>query len=325
MNLIEIARRPWFRWGVRALVLVSVGWGVSHTLRKGIDQLGQHEWHVQGGWLAAAGAIYLAGLMPMAWFWRRALAACGLHPSWSVTLWAYFLGHLGKYVPGKVMVVVLRVGALGQAGTSKRLAVVSTLLETLTLMSVGGCLAAVLATFVLHLDARLTALAVALAVVAALPTLPPIARRLAGSGASEPPVANSAPPAPQAAEPALMGITSGLLAIGWLSSIVCWVLLGASLWAALRSVGVVVPLIGELPLLVAAVSLAIVAGFLSLLPGGIGVRDALLMQLLAPLCGDANALIVAVLVRLVWLVSELATCGILYIGTRSEERGASGP
>jgi glycosyltransferase 2 family protein len=63
-----------------------------------------------------------------------------------------------------------------------------------------------------------------------------------------------------------------------------------------------------------------VTGFLSLLPGGIGVRDALLMQLLAPLCGDANALIAAVLVRLVWLVSELAACGILYVGARNSQR-----
>ena len=39
-----------------------------------------------------------------------------------------------------------------------------------------------------------------------------------------------------------------------------------------------------------------------------------LMQLLAPVCGDANALVAAVLMRLVWLVSEVAACGILYIG-----------
>ena len=44
------------------------------------------------------------------------------------------------------------------------------------------------------------------------------------------------------------------------------------------------------------------------------------MQLLAPLCGEANALIAAVLVRLVWLVSELVACGILYIARRN--RGA---
>jgi glycosyltransferase 2 family protein len=319
VNLVQIARRPWFRWGVRALVLLAVGWGVSHTLQKGIDELARHEWHLQSRWLVAAGLLYLAGLVPMAWFWRRALAACGLRPSWPVTLRAYFLGHLGKYVPGKVLVIVLRVGTLGRAATSLRPAVVCTVLETLTMMSVGACLAALLATFALHLDAKLTVLAAAMAVVAVLPTLPPIARRLAGSAASQSSLANASSDSTANGELALTGITARLLATGWLAAIVCWTLLGTSLWATLRSIGVAVPLVDELTLMMAAASLAVVAGFLSMLPGGIGVRDALLMQLLAPLCGDANALIAAVLVRLVWLMSELAACGILYIAARSEE------
>jgi uncharacterized membrane protein YbhN (UPF0104 family) len=99
--------------------------------------------------------------------------------------------------------------------------------------------------------------------------------------------------------------------------------LGWSLWATLRAIGVVdLEPIRHLPLLVAAVALAVVAGFASMLPGGLGVRDALLMQLLAPHCGSANALVAAVLVRLVWLVSELAACVILYVGARSREPGA---
>jgi len=60
-----------------------------------------------------------------------------------------------------------------------------------------------------------------------------------------------------------------------------------------------------------------VAGFMSQLPAGLGVRDALLMQLLVPACGEANALVVAVLMRLVWLVSEVVVCGILYIGAKT--------
>ena len=256
------------------MVLVVVGWGVSRTLRTGISELGQHEWHVQGGWLVAAGALYLAGLVPMAWFWRLCVVACGLRPSWPIALRAYFLGHLGKYVPGKVMVVVLRVGALGRAATSLRLAVVCTVLETLTMMSVGACLAAVLASFVLHLDMKLTALAAAMAVVAALPTLPPIVHRLAGMAAKQSPLPDI-PPAPVAdGDTKLTGITARLLATGWLAAIVCWTLLGVSLWATLRSIGVDAQLPADLPLMVAAVSLAVVAGFLSMLPGGISVRDA---------------------------------------------------
>ena len=74
--------------------------------------------------------------------------------------------------------------------------------------------------------------------------------------------------------------------------------------------------VSSLPLLVAAVSLAVVGGFVSMLPGGFVVRDALLLELLSPTCGSANALIASVLLRLVWLVSELTICGILELVKR---------
>ena len=60
-----------------------------------------------------------------------------------------------------------------------------------------------------------------------------------------------------------------------------------------------------------------------MLPGGLVVRDALLMQVLASECGQANALVAALLLRLVWLVSELAICGILYVGAKSRKQGAA--
>jgi uncharacterized membrane protein YbhN (UPF0104 family) len=50
-----------------------------------------------------------------------------------------------------------------------------------------------------------------------------------------------------------------------------------------------------------------------MLPGGLGVRDAFLIELLARDYGAANAVVVTVVLRLVWLVTELVVCGILYI------------
>jgi uncharacterized membrane protein YbhN (UPF0104 family) len=70
-----------------------------------------------------------------------------------------------------------------------------------------------------------------------------------------------------------------------------------------------------------------VAGFAALTPAGLGVRDAILMEFLAPVfTADqaATALVSAVLVRVVWLVAELAFSGILYFvptGMGEEEGG----
>ena len=93
------------------------------------------------------GLFYLGGAIPMAWFWWRVLAALGQHPGWRTTLHAYFLGHLGKYVPGKALVVVIRVGLLRPRVSSVRLTMASVLVETLTLMAVGAALGAALLRF----------------------------------------------------------------------------------------------------------------------------------------------------------------------------------
>jgi uncharacterized membrane protein YbhN (UPF0104 family) len=89
------------------------------------------------------------------------------------------------------------------------------------------------------------------------------------------------------------------------------------MWAPLRAIGIeYVRAIANLPLLVAVVALSIVAGFVSMLPGGMVVRDALLFELLSTACGEADALVAAILWRLVSLVAELAICGILEVAKR---------
>jgi hypothetical protein len=233
---------------------------------------------------------------------------------------------LGKYVPGKALAIILRVAAVGKWVRSLRTAIVSALLETLTMMAVGAFLAAALSIVVLRLEARLAMLAAAMAVVAGLPTLPPIARRIARIGivrVQQEDALALPRTAPADANATLHGIDWHLLTIGWIASSLCWLLLGLSLWTTLRAIGVAsVHPLGDLPMFISAVAFAVVAGFLSLLPGGLGVRDAVLMQLLAPACGDANALVAAVLLRLVWLVSEVLVCGILYVTARWEQHGA---
>jgi uncharacterized membrane protein YbhN (UPF0104 family) len=313
-------------WTLWAIVLVLVFVSVRGTVRAALAELSQYHWRVRPLWLIAAGLVYAMGLVPMAWFWHRALAALGQAPPWPATLRAYFLGHIGKYVPGKAMAVVLRVAGVRKWVASLRIALVSSLLETLTMMAVGAFLAALLTALVLRLEPRLAALALAMAAAAGLPTLPPVARRLARVGlerVKQNSEIETADPVAIDARASLEGINFRLLAEGWGAATVCWMLLGLSLWATLTAIGVEqVQLLEDIPRLIAAVAFAVVAGFLSLLPGGLLVRDALLMELLAPVCGEANALVAAVLLRLVWLVTELAVCGILYVAARSKGQGA---
>ncbi|HEY4234650.1 MAG TPA: lysylphosphatidylglycerol synthase domain-containing protein [Lacipirellulaceae bacterium] len=324
MVLILPKWRRWWTAVVELVVVAVVAVAVSSTLRTAVNTLVVEPRQVSPGWLVAAGLLYLGGSLPMAWFWWRTLLALGQRTGAAAALYAYLLGHLGKYVPGKALVIVIRVRMLRPRITSVRLGLASVLVETLTLMAVGAGLGAALSGFVLNFDGRVTAIAILVAILASVPALPPIARRIAGKAVGDfRAVAAAQRSDADSAKAIRLGITFRLLTSGWIAAIACWVLWGLSLWATLRAIGVgTLDPIRDLPLTVTAVSLAVVGGFVSMLPGGLIVRDALLLELLSPACGPANALLAAVLLRLVWLVSELGICGILELGKRGWGLGA---
>ena len=310
---IATSRRWWLRLA-KILVALIVAAGVSRTVQQALRELTAHAWHVAPAWLLLAAALYLIGLLPAAWYWYRILTAMGQRPDWSACVSAYYIGHLGKYVPGKAMVVVLRTALVVGPRVAVHTAVVAVFLETLPLMSVGALWAAVAAFIHGAGVTQWTVLAGILVVAAGVPTLPPVFRFLARK--LRWPLSRRAAVSGTRAAPnvdQLRQITLTTFAQGWLAATISWLLLAWSLWAVLRSLGVedAQPLV-DLPLLVAAVSLSVVAGFLSLLPGGIIVRDAILIEYLAAWLTPASALLAAVLLRLVWLMSELLLSAILY-------------
>jgi glycosyltransferase 2 family protein len=66
------------------------------------------------------------------------------------------------------------------------------------------------------------------------------------------------------------------------------------------------------PVMIAAVALATISGFVvAVVPGGLGVREGVMMSLLAPALGRDRAVVAAVLLRLVWVVAELAAAVVL--------------
>ena len=90
--------------------------------------------------------------------------------------------------------------------------------------------------------------------------------------------------------------------------------MGTSIWAALCAIDGEAVARGpaEIALSIAAGALSVVAGFVSFIPGGLVVRDAVMLELLAPAVGKGPALVCALIARLVWLLSEVGISIILY-------------
>ena len=277
-------------------------------------------WRMDPWWLAAAGALYLIGSGPCWLFWRSSLRAMGQYPGAWESLRAYYIGHLGKYVPGKALVVVLRSGLIRSERVDATVAAASVFVETLTTMAVGALVAAAILAVRRRDDPQLLVLAIGLMICAGVPTLPPIFRRLVRLSQAQ--RAN-----PQI-DRAVQGLSYRLMLVGSAGIAIGWCLFGLSLWSVLRAMATPADGVVEadfmtfametLPLLTACAALAVVAGFLSLLPAGAGVREYVIMTLLAANYGAAAAVAAAILLRLVWMVSEVLLSVILYVSVRSE-------
>jgi uncharacterized membrane protein YbhN (UPF0104 family) len=103
------------------------------------------------------------------------------------------------------------------------------------------------------------------------------------------------------------------MSFGWAVMTLGWCLNGFSLWMVLRGFPGAEVTLSDYPLTLACVTLATVAGFVSLLPGGIGVRELVMIPLLGARFGPVTAIVAAVVIRIVWLAAELLTSAIIYV------------
>src|SRR5262245_42593159 len=134
---------PFAKLAILALVL----WGGHRTIATGISELSQHGWtlgRLEPGWAAVCAVLYLMSQLPSGWFWHSVLVCMNQPVGLLRALRAYYIGHLGKYVPGKAMVVVLRTALVGQPRVKTTMAVVAVFYETFTTMAVGALLAALI-------------------------------------------------------------------------------------------------------------------------------------------------------------------------------------
>jgi hypothetical protein len=302
-------RQQLIKWSLVAgklAVLALLVWFVRSTLVKAFDDLEHHKWRVAWPWLVAAGAFYALGTLPSAEYWYRLLRACDQQVTRYASLRAFYVSQLAKYIPGKAMVIVLRAAMVRPMGVSTTLTTATVFLETLTNMADGALMALVILAPQLARNWKLLAAAIAMLLATGLPVLPPLfklAMRYSGIVKLNP-----------SAIKKLDRIGFGTIGWGWLMMAGGWWLQGLSLWAVLRSLGALEggPL-ENWPLHTAVVALSVVAGFLAFFPGGIGVREFVIIELFTPVYGPTDAVVSAILLRFMSVVSDVVLSIILYL------------
>lgn len=303
--------KMWFgilRWFI-LIVVVSY---VYQSLQRGIAdlQLRGMDWRqIRIDYLIFAGLFYILAQIPSAFFWRRLIVVMGQRPRFYDAWRAYFIGHLGKYVPGKLAVVAIRGGLIKTEDVHVGIASLSVFVETFTMMIVGTVLASlVLLTYPQTELLRKLQLAAVLVIVGMLPTIsPPVIRmvaRLALRWQRD-----------RRLDGWLASLKFSHMIEGFFLSTLTWSLMTISFACAAYSL----PMETRFPETLAdwlsslcAICMSVVAGFVSMMPGGLGVREWVGDQLLTPRIGSAYAIISVTLLRLAWLAAELGLSCVLY-------------
>ncbi|HET6326822.1 MAG TPA: lysylphosphatidylglycerol synthase domain-containing protein [Planctomycetaceae bacterium] len=268
-------------------------------------------------WLLLSAVLYAVSWLPSVWFWRELMRALGGRPNFADAARAYYCGSLGKYVPGKAMVLVLRGSLMNSRGCAGRTAAITAAYETLTMMGTGLLVGLLLAPLPDWVPARNQSWLVPVVVLAVLVALPVIARLLGWAVIKMSPpdlvelnrVSESENPSAESR----LAIPTWLVGAGCAAFLVSWAIQGLSLGMTLCAVGE--PLRWhDWPLWSGAMALSTSLGFAVLFaPAGLGVREGILLGILTQAGVDAHAAVaVTVLSRFVSFFSDVLVAALCY-------------
>lgn len=308
------AFRFFWRYVLPIVVILWVGWFFYEKLSKADNWQAYVSFHPE--WFVLSGLLYLGAHAIWASFSITLLRNQGAVVSATTGLRAYFVSQFGKYVPGKVWVLAIRVGMLGKIGISRTAVGITAFYESITAMSAGALVTAVIlwqvfeeVPIVKGISAWwVTPFALApIGLVGLNRFINRVSRWINGANAKQYPRVKL--------HLAVRGLLQGSLG---------WLLLGLGLWACMKGLGIDFPLDSQIWLrLVALNAIAYVIGFLAVFTtAGGGIREGALqivlaMELIRVLqfdrgSADAIAVIVAVALRLSWTTMEILAAATIW-------------
>jgi uncharacterized membrane protein YbhN (UPF0104 family) len=288
------ARRRWALALLRYALLAVVLWLVGRELVRSLGELSWQSLHFDPAWAAAAVAAMLAISVVQVGPFGLLLRAGGWRLPWGATAGIVWLSSLGKYVPGKAASVAAAMYLLARRNVP--------------------------ASAALGTSAVVYGLLVTVGLAAALPmlTLGPVAAQWPGAWLA---VAGVLAAAVVCLHPRVLtwlirwlwrrlGKDSGYAAPAARHYVLAaWAIMlnyafyGLAIWFSARALGPVAP--ANIGWFMSAGAAAAVAGIVALFaPGGIGVREGVLLVALGHYVGRADAAIVSVALRVIQTALE---------------------
>jgi glycosyltransferase 2 family protein len=274
-------------------LIMLLGWRLYQSWQSHPVALDRADPAVTIAAIAASGAAMTC----YALVWPVALRACAAAPSGHL-LAVFYAAQLGKYLPGAAWQYVGRAGLVVRRGVPATAAVGSLVLEA----AASATAALLVAPAAFGRTGLVVAGGLVAAVVVVVGSRP--GRRLASRAGS------------------VRGVPISTLAALVLRYAAVWVVFGVAFWLAARALFMIPA--GDLARLTGVFAAAWVAGFVVVFaPGGLGVREAVIVALLRRPLGEAEAIILAAASRIIFTVVDLAagSVALLVLSRHGETAG----
>ena len=342
------------RWGLFLLVL----WYVATQARALWDA--NREIDVQLNWkyLVAAGVLSQLSWLPSTWFWQKLIELLGDRPvSRYPLIRAYFCGSLGKYVPGKAAVILIRSALAGGHGVSFVRASIASIVEAGAVMLVGCVVTVVFAATIIPVDAlpewisetvprqSTSWIGLLIAVVILVLAMPIVAvpanwiffkiarivekrtglKSVEDNSATSETTNDQKSGNDQLTDSTIGKLTWQFLVAASLMFALSWAGHGLSLLLVLRSMNPDIMTVDAWIISTSAAAAGTSIGFFAVFaPGGLAVREGLIITLLAPSMGGSVAVAAAGLYRLASLAAECVAALSLYVAAPRLTESSSG-
>lgn len=239
------------------------------------------------------------------WAWNLITLKLGIAIPFKETLRSWFVSQLGKYLPGKVWVLLARLHLYDSKGKSKRTTTVALYFETVTMVMAAGLIFLVSLLFLKEVQSLYSSVpffgVIILCVMALLLLHPRVLQRILN------PILRVL-----RKEPFSISIPYGdvLMVLG--VCVFSWVVGGIGFYLFVDAVFPVSS--GYILFLTGALAISSTLGLLALFaPSGLGVREGVLVYLLSTIMPSTVAVVLSILTRLWMTFIEIGGMGVVYL------------
>ena len=305
-RLLRALRSPLVRGG---FLLLALGFAVLAVVRERDAVVGALS-RLDAGTALLALALSAANVALAGASWRAVVADLGSPLPWRAAASVFFVGQLGRYVPGSVWQFLAQAELGADHGVPRRRTASALAVSLLVSGTTAALLVAAALPLALRDVAGVPAQAALLAWAAPLLLVllvPRVLNRLLGlllRAVRRPPLEHP------------LSARGVLAAAGW--ALASWLAVGGQVLVLALQVAPAASAADLAALAVGGYALAWVVGFVVVFaPAGAGAREAALVAVLSPVLGTAPALVVALLSRVLLTVADLLLAGLALLQSRA--------